>query len=331
MRLWAVVAAARRRCSLRPAGRARGASPYVRYGVQDDAWLRFGPGTLEQRLDRLDSLGVELVRLNVHVERGRGAPRRLRLERLRPGRSTACTTRGIEPVLTLYSTPGLGERRPRRRTGRRRAARPSPPSRAAAALRYPLVKRWLIWNEPNQRRWLQPTDAGDLRQAPAEPGVRRDPQGPAGRARRRRRRPRRARPTGGVSPVAWIDGMAAARRAARRVRAQPVPAQHGRDAVHRRLRPLRHDHDGDARPARRARRQRVRHAQAHLADRVRLPDEPARPVPRRLEGEAVALHRRGGAARVPRAAGRHADPVPDPGRARARPLAERRPDRAGTA
>ena len=69
--------------------------------------------------------------------------------------------------------------------------------------------------------------------------------------------------------------------------------------------------------------------QARLADRVRLPDEPARPVPRRLEGEADAVHRRGGAARVPGAAGRHADPVPDPGRARARPLAERRPDRAG--
>ena len=39
-----------------PAG--AGASPSVRYGIQDDAWLRFGPGTLEQRLDRLDSLGV---------------------------------------------------------------------------------------------------------------------------------------------------------------------------------------------------------------------------------------------------------------------------------
>ena len=50
-----------------------------------------GPGTLEQRLDRLDSLGVKLVRLNVDVERGRGAPGRLRLERLRPGRSRACT------------------------------------------------------------------------------------------------------------------------------------------------------------------------------------------------------------------------------------------------
>ena len=76
---------------------------------------------------------------------------------------------------------------------------------------------------------------------------------------------------------------------------------------------------------------RVRPGQAHLADRVRLPDEPARPVPRRLEDEAGALHRRGRAARLPRAEGGHAHPVPDPGRAGDRPLAERRPDRARAA
>ena len=52
------------------------ASPYVRYGIQDDAWIRFGPGTLEERLDRLDSLGVELVRMTLQwheVEQRRGA------------------------------------------------------------------------------------------------------------------------------------------------------------------------------------------------------------------------------------------------------------------
>ncbi len=34
------------------------ASTAIRYGIQDDAWIRFGPGTLAQRLDRLRSLGV---------------------------------------------------------------------------------------------------------------------------------------------------------------------------------------------------------------------------------------------------------------------------------
>ena len=56
----------------------------------------------------------------------------------------------------LWGTPALGERRrgPERRStlGRtlsRRFAR-------AAAQQYPWVKRWVVWNEPNQRRWLDP-------------------------------------------------------------------------------------------------------------------------------------------------------------------------------
>src|SRR2546425_5665651 len=42
------------------------ASPGVRYGIQDDAWLMYGPGTLSQRLDLLQQLGVDLVRLSIH-------------------------------------------------------------------------------------------------------------------------------------------------------------------------------------------------------------------------------------------------------------------------
>jgi hypothetical protein len=51
------------------------ASPSIRYGVQDDAWLRYGPGTLGARLNRLVSLGVEVARINVlwpEVEPKRG-------------------------------------------------------------------------------------------------------------------------------------------------------------------------------------------------------------------------------------------------------------------
>jgi hypothetical protein len=40
------------------------ASPFIRYGVQDDAFLSPGP-SLEPRLDTLDSLGVKLVRYTV--------------------------------------------------------------------------------------------------------------------------------------------------------------------------------------------------------------------------------------------------------------------------
>ena len=42
------------------------ASPYIRYGIQDDAWLQWGPGTLDQRLAKLQSLGVDVTRVTIH-------------------------------------------------------------------------------------------------------------------------------------------------------------------------------------------------------------------------------------------------------------------------
>ena len=41
------------------------AAPGALYGIQDDAWLAHGPGTLESRLDELDRLGVDVVRFTV--------------------------------------------------------------------------------------------------------------------------------------------------------------------------------------------------------------------------------------------------------------------------
>ena len=38
----------------------------IQYGIQDDAWLEFGPGTLEQRVATFDRLGVPLVRFTLH-------------------------------------------------------------------------------------------------------------------------------------------------------------------------------------------------------------------------------------------------------------------------
>ena len=53
------------------------ASSGVRYGIQDDAWLAHGAGTLDDRLDRLERLGVDLVRFNLRwnkIEAVRGEP-----------------------------------------------------------------------------------------------------------------------------------------------------------------------------------------------------------------------------------------------------------------
>ena len=54
-----------------------GASPSVQYGIQDDAWLQYGDGTLDERIAELDALGVDLVRytLNWHVIEPRRAER----------------------------------------------------------------------------------------------------------------------------------------------------------------------------------------------------------------------------------------------------------------
>ncbi len=47
----------------------------MRFGIQDDAWLAHGAGTLDERLDRLERLGVDVVRFNLHwdkIEPARG-------------------------------------------------------------------------------------------------------------------------------------------------------------------------------------------------------------------------------------------------------------------
>ena len=79
----------------------------------------------------------------------------------------------------------------------------------AAATRYSWVKRWLIWNEPNQVRWLRPTSASVYTTRLLNPaylaihhvisGVQVAGGGTAPRGS-----------TGGVSPVAWLTSMRAA-------------------------------------------------------------------------------------------------------------------------
>src|SRR5581483_10814335 len=109
-----------------------------------------------------------------------------------------------------------------------------------------------------------------------------------------------------------------------RVRAQPVSALAAGDADDGRPQVRRHDHDGVAEPAAHRREERVRDEDAHLADRVRLPDEPARSHARRVVREAGEVHVGGCAARLRSTAGRHPHPLPGRRRARRRPLAERR-------
>jgi hypothetical protein len=193
------------------------AAPGVKFGLTDDAWLVSGPGTLDARLAKLDVLGVRVVRFT------------LRWDQIAHTRPTAPTDptdaaydwsavdpvldglrqHGIEVVLQLVGTPAWANGG--------KASNYAPTSSAtfgafasAAAHQYPWVKRWVIWNEPNQVRWLRPTTAPIytvrlLNPAYAAihsaiPGALVAGGGTAPRGS-----------TGGVSPLAWIAGMHAAR------------------------------------------------------------------------------------------------------------------------
>ena len=55
-------------------GRQAQAASGVRFGIQDDGWIIYGPGKLGQRLDRIDALGVDVVRFTLRwdeIERAR--------------------------------------------------------------------------------------------------------------------------------------------------------------------------------------------------------------------------------------------------------------------
>jgi hypothetical protein len=192
------------------------ASPGVQFGIHDDAWVLYGAGTLQQRLDQLQRLGVDVVRISVHWNDV--AP-------TKPARALAAndpayrwdaydavlkglSARGIAPVVTLLGTPGWANG----------GARPNVvPSNAtsfadfayAAAKRYPFVRDWTVWNEPNQRlglstpspklyvtRLLNPAYAA-IHRANAHAIVAGGVTAPRGN-------------TGGVGPLAWIRGMKAA-------------------------------------------------------------------------------------------------------------------------
>lgn len=134
------------------------AASSVRFGIQDDAWLQHGPGTLNARAATLDRLGYDVVRVTVNwyeVEPAQGVYNWRRTDAV----LNALHRRGLDPLVTLWGTPGWanGDQPPNR-----------PPIQAAdfasfagaIAARYRHVRQWVIWNEPNQRRWFEPVSPG---------------------------------------------------------------------------------------------------------------------------------------------------------------------------
>jgi hypothetical protein len=137
------------------------AAATARMGIQDDAWLRWGPGTLDSRLATLDTLGVGTVRFTLLWSDV--APRK-------PAKPAdpndpaydwsafdpildGLRAHGIAPLVTLYGSPrwANGGHAPNvlPRGGFGSFA-------YAASKHYPWVRLWTVWNEPNTRVFSVP-------------------------------------------------------------------------------------------------------------------------------------------------------------------------------
>jgi hypothetical protein len=189
------------------------AASRVKFGLTDDAWLVNGTGTRDSRLAKLDVLGVRVVRFTLRWDQ---------IARSQPTVPTDPTDtaydwsaadpvldglrqHGIEVVLQLVGTPAWANGGKASNYVPTRSATFGAFA-SAAAHQYPWVRKWVIWNEPNQVRWLRPTTAPiyTLRLLnPAYAAI--HAQLPGAQVAGGGTAPRAS--TGGVSPVAWLTGM----------------------------------------------------------------------------------------------------------------------------
>ena len=193
------------------------ASSHVQYGVQDDAWMLYGPETPAKRIQILQRLGVDVVRLTLRWDTvATSVPDDPRnpddqaydwslydsiLGRLRDAH--------ISVLMSLWGTPPWAndEQGPNYLPGRASALASFA---YAASTRYPWITRWTVWNEPNVRLFLVPNSPRLYVTRLLNPTYRAlksaNPRNlVAGGVTSPRKTP------SGVSPMAWIRGMRAAR------------------------------------------------------------------------------------------------------------------------
>src|SRR3954447_782799 len=137
------------------------ASRYARFGVQDDAWLMCGAGTLAERAATLDRLGVQVVRLTIRWDQVAPTKPADARDPFDPAYEwgaygttlDALRARAIPAVVTLWGAPRWANGNhpanwlPRAGFGN---------FAFAAAKRFPWVRKWTVWNEPNTRLFANP-------------------------------------------------------------------------------------------------------------------------------------------------------------------------------
>lgn len=209
------------------------ASTHVQYGVQDDAWLLYGPEAPAKRIQILERLGVDVVRLTLRWDTvAESEPAALRdpddpaynwelydpiLQRLRAAH--------ISVLLSLWGTPqwANGEQGPNYLPNNTSALASFA---YAASTRYPWIRRWTVWNEPNVRLFLIPNSPRLYVTRLLNPTYR------ALKSANRRNlvaggvtSPRKT--PSGVSPMAWIRGMRAAHALLDAYAQNPYPVRPG--------------------------------------------------------------------------------------------------------
>jgi hypothetical protein len=199
----------------------------ARFGVQDDAWLMHGPGTLQSRIATLQRLGVNVVRLTLRwydVAPSRPAAPRDPTDpayQWEPYATTlgALHSAGITPLVTLWGAPSWAN------GGHPPAWLPSSgfgDFAYAAASEFPWVHLWTVWNEPNSRATAVPVSPRLYTRRLLDPAWSQLHRAGANQVAGGVTSPRAT--FGGMSPLAFMQGMARAHATLDAYAHNPYPA-----------------------------------------------------------------------------------------------------------
>jgi hypothetical protein len=210
------------------------ASTHIQYGIQDDAWLLYGPPeSPAARIQTLQKLGVDLVRLTLHWETvaptAPADPRNPDDPAYQWGLYDSMLQRlhaaHISVLISLWGTPRWAN------AGQKPNYAPTDPTAFASfayavSLKYPWITRWTVWNEPNVRLFLIPNSPSVYTTRLLNPAYRAlksaNPRNlVAGGVTSPRKTP------SGVSPIAWIRGMRASRALLDAYAQNPYPVRPG--------------------------------------------------------------------------------------------------------
>ena len=138
--------------ALAVAAPAAHASSFAQYGVQDDAWLMYGAGSVDERVATLRDMGAHIVRLSIRWDQVQPTQSRLDwgqygvvLDALHAAR--------IPVVVTLWGSPRWANGG---KSANHLPTRGFGAFAYAAAKRFPWVRQWTAWNEPNTRIFAIP-------------------------------------------------------------------------------------------------------------------------------------------------------------------------------